>query len=163
VPADRHLGDDRDPAPHRDARALDRQLDLVRPEHGLDQDGVDTSLREGGGLLAEGLAHLGAPSWRARVEVEPTPPDRAPHPAAHPAPTTGAPAAEPRRRAVDLEDAPLAPARGEPEAVGAEGVRLDHPRAGVEVLRVDALDHLGPGDDQLLQAAVEREAELVEP
>ena len=51
---------------------------------------------------------------------------------------------------------------GQPEAVRAEGVRLDRVGAGLDVLAVDRRDELRPGQDQFVEAGALRDAARVE-
>ncbi len=82
---------------------------------------------------------------------------------------SGDPAVVSRHRAGDLRAAKVdgmdlvgQPEIGELEAIRAERIRLDHVGAGADVFAVHVGDEIGPGDVQLVEAAIEEDAARVE-
>ncbi len=119
------------------ADGLDRRLELVELEEGLDGEEVDAAALEDGGLLGEDLLAL---VGLDRLVAEGA--DRAgdEHVAARDLPRL---ACQLDAGAVDVRELVLEVAGGELAAVGAERVRFDHVRPGLDEADVELDDGLG--------------------
>jgi hypothetical protein len=154
---ERHRGGDRE-LRRTLPRGLDRDAQLIEVSERLEHEQVGAALRERPRLLDERRARqrqLVGAVWPRDVARRP---DRAPH--------IRLVADDLARdlRARDVEAAHLAdePVTLEPRGVGAEGVRLDDLGAGLEVVGVDLLDHVGPRDVELLEVLSDEDPALVE-
>jgi hypothetical protein len=136
----------------------DRQLELEDRREGLEQDQIDAGDHQRVDLL--GQRHPRAPPLalgRDR-EAHAGGPDRAGHVGA----AGGALAGQLDRGLVERRHLIGEAVAGQRDAVGAEGVGLDHLGAGVDVVAVDPRDQVGLGDHQLVVAAGVQHAAIVE-
>ena len=166
---DRAGDHDREARPRRVELLGDREegrLGVQGVEDGFDHEEVDPAFDQGTGLfgvrgakLLEGdlsrsrIVHVGRDRRGAVHRPQDTGNVAGPVGACRA--FVGGPARDPRRREVDLADGVLDAVVRHREPRGAERVRLDDVRAGIEVGAVDLADHVGAREAQQVVVAEE--------